>query len=85
MKRFTLSYGKYKDNLENIEYDEKWESWKICELLNNFDEETENLKQQNQDYEDCVSNWFIENWEKLDDNLRSSAHLELGMDFDYDD
>ena len=44
-KRFTMMYGKYIDNENNIEYDEKWESWKICELLNELAEENEQLKQ----------------------------------------
>lgn len=45
-KRFTMRYGKYIDNVENIEYDEKWESWKICGLLNELAEENNELKRQ---------------------------------------
>lgn len=47
-KRFTMLYGKFRDNETSIEYDEKWESWKICELLNELHEENEHLKQQMQ-------------------------------------
>ena len=39
MNRFTMRYGKYIDNEENIEYDEKWDSWRICDLLNKYHEE----------------------------------------------
>lgn len=46
-KRFTMMYGKYIDNENNIEYDEKWESWKICELLNELSEENNELHIQN--------------------------------------
>ena len=45
-KRFVMRYGKYIDTVENIEYDEKWESWKIVELLNTLSEENEQLKKQ---------------------------------------
>lgn len=38
-KRFTMVYGKYRDNLTNTEYDERLESWKICDLLNKYHEE----------------------------------------------
>lgn len=43
-KRFVMRYEKYIDTVENIEYDEKWESWKIVELLNTLSEENEQLK-----------------------------------------
>jgi len=46
-KRFTMMYGKYIDNENNIEYDEKWESWKICKLLNELAEENNELHIQN--------------------------------------
>lgn len=46
-KRFVMRYGKYIDTVENIEYDEKWESWKIVELLNTLSEENEKLKSKN--------------------------------------
>ena len=43
-KRFTMVYGKYKDNKTGIKYDEKLESWKVCELLNALHEENQELK-----------------------------------------
>ena len=54
-KRFTLAYGKYKDNLTGIEYDEKWESWKICHLLNDLNEENESLKKTMSHYADIAA------------------------------
>lgn len=47
-KRFTMEYGKYIDNVDNVEYDEKWESWKICDLLNKFYDENKELYEKNQ-------------------------------------
>lgn len=43
-KRFTMTYGKFRDNETGIEYDEKWESWKICELLNELSEDNQQYK-----------------------------------------
>lgn len=55
-KRFTMGYGKYIDNENNIEYDEKWESWKICELLNELYEENQRLKKENNSLIDGIKN-----------------------------
>lgn len=51
-KRFTMVYGKYIDNENNIEYDERLESWKICDLLNEIHEENQSLKKQNKKLHD---------------------------------
>ena len=54
-------------------------------IIQNFINEKEILNQIQQDYEDSVSNWFIENWCLLSDEQRQSAHLELGIEVtDYD-
>lgn len=63
----------------------------ICNKLNEQDtriteleKENEQLKQTSQDYEDIVNNWFIDNWNKLSDEMKQSAHLEVGIDIEYD-
>ena len=55
----------------------------IVNRLNEQHETIQSLNQLIQDNEDLVSNWFIENWSKLDDEQKQSAHLELGIDIDY--
>lgn len=54
-------------------------------ILDKKNKEIEQLKQVSQDYEDNVSNWFIENWHTLSDEQKQSAHLELGIDIEYGD
>ena len=54
-------------------------------LLNNYNDTINRLNRMSQYAEDCVNNWFIENWSKLDDEQKQSAHLELGIDIDYND
>ena len=49
-----------------------------------LEKENQELKQVSQDYEDNVSDWFIENWHTLSDEQKQSAHLELGIDIEYD-
>ena len=49
-------------------------------LLNILDVEIKDIKQTMQDYEDLVSNWFIDNWNDLPKKLKESASLELGID-----
>lgn len=57
---------------------------KICELLNEQQKTIVLLNQIIQDNEDLVSNWFVENWSKLDEEQKQSAHLELGIEIDGD-
>ena len=52
--------------------------------IKELEKENEQLKQTSQDYEDIVNNWFIDNWNKLSDEMKQSAHLELGIDIEYD-
>lgn len=72
------------------------DSEKLVEMLNDYsikdnilvkdinkkDETIKELNQLLQDNEDCVSDWFFENWSKLDDDMRQSAHLELGIELE---
>ena len=55
-KRFTMTYGKYHDNLNDKEYDEKLESWKICELLNELHEENQQLKKREHEIKNIIDN-----------------------------
>ena len=48
-KRFSMTYGKYHDNLTKKEYDEKLESWKVCDLLNSLWEQTQRFEKHNQE------------------------------------
>lgn len=57
----------------------------IATAINELINKNEQLKQVSQDYEDNVSNWFIENWHTLSDEQKQSAHLELGIDIEYGD
>lgn len=67
---------------EVVGFDREDDADKICELLNEQQETIVLLNQIIQDNEDLVSNWFIENWSKLDEEQKQSAHLELGIDGD---
>ena len=58
---------------------------KVVDLLNNYEDENQQLKQSYQDDIDCFNNWFIRNWDNLSEELKESAHLELGIDIDYED
>lgn len=51
-----MTYGKFRDNETGIEYDEKWESWKICELLNELVEENKQLKEAKKFFEEILFN-----------------------------
>lgn len=44
VKRFTMGYKVYHDNLTGIDYNEITESYKICDLLNDLSEENERVK-----------------------------------------
>ena len=82
-KKFSLlsfEYGLFEDNETGNGFDME----KCVELLNSMYEKNEQLKQTSQDYEDNVCNWFIDNWNKLSDEMKQSAHLELGIDIEYD-
>ncbi len=78
-KRFTIdNFGFIFDDEELVD--------DVVELLNDLHEENTMLKQSSQDYEDNVSNWFIENWDNLSELEKMNAHLELGIELeDYDD
>ena len=56
----------------------------LDKVRNELIDENEQLKQVSQDYEDNVKNWFIENWGTLSLMQKASAHLELGIDIEYD-
>lgn len=38
----------------------------------------------NQHYWDVVHDWFRDHWNKLTEEQKDSAHLELGIDIDYE-
>ena len=73
-----------KVNEEELVYVDKNELEQFIESYHELEKENEQLKQSLQDYEDNVSNWFIENWSTLSDEQRQSAHLELGIEYDSD-
>ena len=77
-KRFNYEIEKFKKELG------QYNRGGLVKLLLEMKEENEQLKQVSQDYEDIVSNWFIDNWHKLSDEQKQSAHLELGIDIEYD-
>lgn len=46
--------------------------------------EIKELEQIIQDNSDLVSDWFIKYWDILTEEAKSDAHLELGIDIDYE-
>ena len=76
------SYVKENNEILGETYD-SIEAEAIVKRLNELYDENEQLKQTSQDYEDIVYNWFINNWDKLSDEMKQSAHLEVGIDIEY--
>jgi len=56
----------------------------VVDLLNKYKKENEELKQEIQDLTDTVNNYFLEHEQDLSVDLKSQAHLELGVEFEYD-
>ena len=86
-ERFTWGYHGGMPELNYIQIEDNGKPMIIidaCKLMNELHEENQQLKQVQQDYEDNVANWFIENWDKLSDEQKSSAHLELGIEEDFE-
>lgn len=46
--------------------------------------ENQELKNELQDLTDNINNYFLEHEQELSDDLKSQAHLELGVEFEYD-
>lgn len=77
-QKFHQRYGSGKGvNRHNLDKFAKSEH--ILEMQKLW-KENQILKQTSQDYEDVVSDWFIENWPILSEEQRQSAHLELGIE-----
>lgn len=56
----------------------------IIILLNEQEKKLKSLQQDSQDYEDAVFNWFFENWDSLSEEQKQYAHLEIGVEIDYE-
>lgn len=57
------------------DFSDAMEGEEIVELLNQLTTDLQNL-------EDAVHNFFIENRDKLSEELIQTAHLELGVEFE---
>ena len=64
--------------------DERFDNLILKKLNNMYKEKTE-LERILQDYEDTVSDFFIDNWLSFSEEVKQQAHLELGIDIDYDE
>jgi hypothetical protein len=66
-------------------YNDKYIGEWTVDMLNQQDTRITELNQHLQDYEDNVHNFFIEHWNELSDDMKQQAHLELGVNIDYDE
>lgn len=64
----------------------------LVKTMNNYEKKVKELTKENkeleqiiQDESDSVSNWFINYWDTLTEEAKSDAHLELGIDIDYEE
>lgn len=83
--RFTLIKRNHFIRMFDNETKEVLSKVDAVTLLNNYNDTINRLNRMSQYDKDCVNNWFIENWDKLTDEQKQSAHLELGIDIDYND
>lgn len=58
---------------------------KVVDFLNNQSDKIDELEKENQSISDNVYDFFYEHWHLLSEDIRHDAHLELGIDIDYED
>ena len=75
-KRYALTDGKFHDNLTGKDYDEKMESWKICELLNNQNKTIQMLFMEKRELEDAL----VRRERKVKEILQRHYDAKLGND-----
>ena len=77
------AYYDYVDH-DSISFSDEQMDILLLNKLNKLDNQKKEVEQMLQDFEDRVYNYFLEHELELTSEMKQQAHLELGVEFEYD-